>query len=59
MHNLMRFFRQEEGVTAVEYALIVALIAVAIVSTLSVLGGNMRDTLTDVSDAMANVDTDG
>jgi pilus assembly protein Flp/PilA len=34
-------FRDDEGATAVEYALIVALIAVVIIAAVTLLGGNL------------------
>lgn len=44
MKKLMRFFKDEDGATAVEYGLMVALIAGAIVVTVGLLGGSL-DTL--------------
>jgi pilus assembly protein Flp/PilA len=38
---LSTFIRDEQGVTAIEYGLIAALIAVAIISALTTLGGNL------------------
>ncbi|RCW79107.1 Flp family type IVb pilin [Phyllobacterium bourgognense] len=38
-----RFLKDETGASAVEYALIVALIAVAIIGTTSKLGTNIKD----------------
>ena len=38
MRNIMRFIKQEEGATAIEYGLIASLIAVAIVGVLVTLG---------------------
>ena len=35
MEKLLRFFKDEEGVTAIEYALIAALISVAVIGTLT------------------------
>ncbi|HNQ01040.1 MAG TPA: Flp family type IVb pilin [Syntrophales bacterium] len=44
MEKLIRFFKDEEGATAVEYALIVFLIAVAIIGTVTALGGQLNAT---------------
>jgi len=51
-HNIQRFVRDEEGVTAIEYGLIAALIAVVIIvsvgnvgSALSTLFGNIATKL--------------
>jgi pilus assembly protein Flp/PilA len=38
---IQKFFREEEGATAVEYGLLVALIAVAIVGTVTALGTSL------------------
>ena len=44
MEKIRRFFKEEEGVTAIEYGLIAALIAIAIVAGATTLGGKL-DTL--------------
>ena len=41
MEKLIRFFKDEEGATMVEYALMVALIAVVCIAAVTLLGGNM------------------
>jgi pilus assembly protein Flp/PilA len=41
MEKLIRFFKDEEGATAVEYGLIVALIAAVIVLVVGTLGGQI------------------
>ena len=38
---IQKFFREEEGATAVEYGLMVALIAVVIISAVTMLGTNL------------------
>jgi pilus assembly protein Flp/PilA len=38
-----RFLRDQSGATAIEYGLIAALIAVAIISSLTVFGGNLTN----------------
>jgi pilus assembly protein Flp/PilA len=42
MEKMIRFFRDEEGATAVEYGLLVALIAAVIVGTVLTLGGQIN-----------------
>ena len=42
-------FSKEEGVTAIEYGLLAALIAVAIIGAVSLVGGSLTDVFTDVS----------
>ena len=49
MRNLIRFVRNEEGATAIEYGLIASLIAVGIVGALVVLGPKLQATFTAVS----------
>ncbi len=44
--------QQEEGVTAIEYALIAALIAVAIVAAVTSVGSSLNRTFTNVSNAL-------
>lgn len=41
MNMFKRFLKDESGATAIEYGLIAALIAVAIVGTLSLIGENL------------------
>jgi pilus assembly protein Flp/PilA len=42
MKKLLSFFRDETGASAVEYGLLVALIAAVIVGAVTVLGGNLK-----------------
>ncbi len=48
-----RFMKDESGVTAIEYGLIAALVAVAIIAALGVLGDELDATFTTVSDELA------
>lgn len=41
MEKLIRFFKDEEGATAVEYGLMVALIAVIIIGAVTAVGENL------------------
>jgi len=52
MEKMIRFFKDEEGATAVEYGLLVALIAAVIVGIVTTLGGNIKAAFTTVSDAV-------
>jgi pilus assembly protein Flp/PilA len=47
--SLKRFIQDEEAPTAVEYAIMVAGIAVVIISVVILLGKNVRDTLNTVA----------
>ena len=44
--------RREEGATAVEYGLMVALIAVVIIGAVAVIGTNLSGTFTEVADTI-------
>ncbi|PKP89669.1 MAG: Flp family type IVb pilin [Alphaproteobacteria bacterium HGW-Alphaproteobacteria-14] len=52
----MTFFknlvRDEQGATAIEYGLIAALIAVAAITAMTALGGNLKTTFETVSDSL-------
>ncbi len=52
-----RFIREEEGATAVEYGLMVALIAVVIIVAVTTLGTALNDKFTDVGSGVANAGT--
>lgn len=49
LNKMMNFLRDEEGASAVEYGLIVGLIAVAIVVILTTTGTNLKSLFTVVS----------
>jgi pilus assembly protein Flp/PilA len=55
MKKLMRFLKDEDGATAVEYGIMVALIAVVIIAAVRTLGESTRDTFTAVSTEMGGV----
>jgi pilus assembly protein Flp/PilA len=52
MNLISRFVRDESGVTAIEYGLIAALIAVVIIGGLNLVSGSLTDTFTNVSNAL-------
>ena len=49
---LVHFVREENGVTAIEYGLIAALIAVAIIVALTSLGQSLESNFGEVSSAL-------
>jgi pilus assembly protein Flp/PilA len=49
MEKMIRFFKDEEGATAVEYGLIVALIAAVIVVIVGTLGGKISTAFQKIS----------
>ncbi|MDQ8036055.1 MAG: Flp family type IVb pilin [Pedobacter sp.] len=55
--RIMTFVREEEGATAIEYALIAALIGLAIVGALTSTGGSLTDLFGRVQTALADTPT--
>jgi pilus assembly protein Flp/PilA len=54
---LRRFAADEAGATAIEYGLIAALIAVAIIAALRALSGNIQNTFNYVGTQLAGATT--
>jgi pilus assembly protein Flp/PilA len=52
MSALKRFLKNEDGVTAIEYGLIAALIGVAIIGVVGTVGGSLKNTFTSVSNSL-------
>jgi pilus assembly protein Flp/PilA len=53
VRNLLeRFVANEQGAAAIEYGLLAAGIAVAIIAVIAALGTNLNTTFTDVSSAV-------
>jgi pilus assembly protein Flp/PilA len=50
---IKNFAREEDGVTAIEYGLIAALIAVTIILSVTAVGGQLVLVFTAISDALA------
>ncbi len=50
---LKRFLKNEDGATAIEYGLIAALIGVAIIAAVSLVGDELTNTFTEVSTKLA------
>jgi pilus assembly protein Flp/PilA len=53
MKKLMRFFKDEDGVTAVEYAVMVATIAAVVIIGAALLGTNTNAKFTNVAQKVA------
>jgi pilus assembly protein Flp/PilA len=49
-----RFLKNESGATAIEYGLIAALVAVAIIGALQALGGDLTNTFNSVANGLTN-----
>ena len=54
MKKLMNLIKGEEGVTAIEYGLIAALIAVVIIASVGLVGTSLSSKFTAVSTAVTN-----
>jgi pilus assembly protein Flp/PilA len=52
MSTILRFFRDEQGATAIEYGLIAAGISVAIITVVGSLGSGLNTTFTSVETAL-------
>lgn len=52
MNFITKFIREEDGVTAIEYGLIAALIAVVIVTAVTLIGTRLNATFCSVVDAL-------
>ena len=52
MSTIKRFFRDENGATAIEYGLIAAGISVAIIAVVQGLGSKLKSTFTSVQNAL-------
>jgi len=50
-----RFGRDESGATAIEYGLIVALIAVVIITAVATLGSHLNNAFGTINTGLANV----
>jgi pilus assembly protein Flp/PilA len=52
MKHISNFIRNESGATAIEYALIASLIAVAIITAVSTVGGKVSTVFTEVGNSL-------
>ena len=53
--RVVNFLKREDGPTAVEYAVMLALIIVVCIVAITTLGTNANKTFTNVSNTLANV----
>jgi len=54
MSTMRKFLKDESGATAIEYGLIAALVSVAIIAMLSLLGNNLNATFKAVADNLSS-----
>ena len=52
MKHISNFIRDDSGATAIEYALIASLIAVAIITAVSTVGGKIANTFNAVGSSL-------
>lgn len=52
--RLQNFVNDQSGVTAIEYALVAMLIAMAVIASVALLGGEVRNLWQKVADAVTN-----
>ena len=52
MTFIKNFIQEEDGVTAIEYGLIAALIAVVIIAAVTTVGTNLRTVFTNIATAL-------
>jgi pilus assembly protein Flp/PilA len=53
IQSIRRFYEDEEGVTAIEYGLIAALIAVTIITAVTTVGDELVNVFTAIQGALA------
>ncbi|HDR8861057.1 pilus assembly protein [Burkholderia territorii] len=56
---IKRFFKEEDGVTAIEYGLIAGLVAVAIIAGVSSLGTNLNSMFSTIGTCVSTVGSSG
>ncbi len=54
-----RFIKDESGATAIEYGLIAALIAIAVIGGARLIGGQLDEKFNHIADELATVQTGG
>ena len=57
MRKLWRKLREKEGQSLVEYALILALVAIVVIAALTTLGEEVSNKMNDVSGTLGNTTT--
>ena len=55
MKSLMKFIRDEEGLTTVEYAIAGGLVGAGVIAAFAALGGEVNRVITDIFNALTQV----
>ena len=53
MNTLIRFLKNEEGATVIEYALIASVVSIAAITSLTQLGGQVSSTFSSIQGHVA------
>lgn len=59
MDFLMNLWRDDEGQALTEYGLILALIAVVVIGTIALIGGQLEIAFKSILDKLTNANADG
>ncbi|NVK30433.1 MAG: Flp family type IVb pilin [Gammaproteobacteria bacterium] len=59
MDVINKFFKNEDGATAIEYALIAAGISIVIIAAVALVGGNISSTFSEIACAVSGGTWDG
>jgi len=54
MEKIKRFFKEEEGVTAIEYGLIAGLIALVIIAAVALIGTTLSGTFNTIAGSLGS-----
>lgn len=57
MNAIQKFLNEEDGVTAIEYGLIAALIAVVIIASVTIIGTQLKTTFGKIGTALTTANT--
>lgn len=57
MKAIQKFLREEDGVTAIEYGLIAALIAVVIIAAVTIVGTQLNKTFTKIGTGLTTANS--
>ena len=55
VNSIVQFMREEEGVTTLEYGLLAALIAAAIIGAVTALGSTVSNTFSRIANSISTV----
>ena len=54
MNKLLSVLKEDKGQGMVEYGLIIALVAIAVIAAVTALGGNLKNVFTNVNNHLGN-----